>query len=351
MENLGPQSLRSAKEKGNQAAAAAAKLERFAHTPEQTPIKNGQAPQLKTTGDRKSYGQASSNPAGVGQKNPTVNKGPGAGEKVQVPSLAMASATEAEPTLREIFHAINSCRASVEGLSCQIKEIKDELLLIKQELQKAVDRITGLEGRVSQVEDDVFPLQQDVKSMKEQLGRINEKMDEMENRLRRDNIRIVGLPERCEGQNPIAFLEGWFTEIFGRDAFSPQLAIERAHRVPFRAPPPGGRPRSLLMKFLNHRDKLTLMRKAREKGLILYNGARVSFFADFSPELQRRRESFVEIKRTLQKYDVKYALLYPARLRVEAMGEVLFFDSPGGVTHWYEENKQRLEPKGRSPEC
>lgn len=48
----------------------------------------------------------------------------------------------------------------------------------------------------------------------------------------------------------------------------------------------------------------------------------------------------MEIKRSLQKYEVKYALLYPARLRVEAMGEVLFFDSPTGATRWLEGNKQ-----------
>lgn len=88
-------------------------------------------------------------------------------------------------------------------------------------------------------------------------------MDEMENRLRRDNVRVVGLTEGCEGHNPNVFLEGWLIEVFGRDVFSMQFAIERAHRVPFRAPPSGGRPRSLLMKFLNHYDKIILLRKER----------------------------------------------------------------------------------------
>lgn len=57
------------------------------------------------------------------------------------------------------------------------------------------------------------------------------------------------------------------------------------------------------------------------------------------------RVDMFHLKRTLQNFEVKYALLYPARLRVEAIGEVLFFDSPTGVTRWFEGNKQRLKFK------
>lgn len=151
----------------------------------------------------------------------------------------------------------------------KLKRSKKSLSLMRQELQKAVERTTALEGRVSQVEDDIYPLQQEVKTIKDQLGRVIEKMDEIENRLRRDNVRVVGLPERSEGLNPIAFLEKWLIELFGRETFSPQFSIERAHRVPFKAPPPGGHRRSLLLKFLNYKDKIILLRNAREMGSTL----------------------------------------------------------------------------------
>lgn len=98
-ENLGPQSLRSAKEKGSQAAAAAIKLEKFAHTPEQSPTKNGQAMQVKAPGDRKSQGQASSAAAGVGLKS-VNNKGIGMVEKEHIPLPKNAPAIDPEPTLR-----------------------------------------------------------------------------------------------------------------------------------------------------------------------------------------------------------------------------------------------------------
>lgn len=70
-------------------------------------------------------------------------------------------------------------------------------------------------------------------------------------------MRVIGLPERSEGSNPIAFLEGWLREIFGPTTFTLLFAIERAHRVPFKAPQEGGYPRPLLPKLLNYNDKVT----------------------------------------------------------------------------------------------
>lgn len=44
----------------------------------------------------------------------------------------------------------------------------------------------------------------------------------------------------------------------------------------------------------------------------------------------------------LQKHKQTYALLYPARLRVVALGGTQIFDTPAGVERWLEENKDKL---------
>lgn len=75
----------------------------------------------------------------------------------------------------------------------------------------------------------------------------------MENRLRRNNIRAVGVPERVEGKNPVAFIEAWLTDTFGCYTLSPMFAVERAHRVPVRPPPQGAPPR-LFFHLLNYKD-------------------------------------------------------------------------------------------------
>ena len=169
-------------------------------------------------------------------------------------------------------------------------------------------------------------------------------LDDIENRLRRNNIRVVGLPEQCEGGHPIRFLEEWFREIFGESAFSSLFGIERAHRVPFRALK-DGHPRPLLLKLLNYNDKVTLLQKAREKGEIYYRGSRISLYPDFSPELSKRRAEFTPVKRNLLKSNITYALLYPARLRIMTPSGPQLFNSPRKAVQWLEENRTHKEHK------
>lgn len=42
-------------------------------------------------------------------------------------------------------------------------------------------------------------------------------MDELENRCRRSNLRLVGLPEKTEQWDMASFLQTWLMELLGRD--------------------------------------------------------------------------------------------------------------------------------------
>lgn len=251
--------------------------------------------------------------------------------------------------MKDILLAVNVCKITLSDLSDQLKGIRTDLAMLKRDMQEVCARTTVLEERLSQVEDDVNPLRQEVKRMKEQLNTCLQKMDNFENRARRKNVRVLGLPEKSEGNNPVEFMEGWFRDMFGKNAFSNMFAIERAHRVAPRVPHSGGQSRPLIVKLLFFRDKVTILQRAREMKNIIYNGARISLYPDFSPELQRQRAKFIECKRSLQQRRLSYALLYPARLRVTANGEVNFFNTPGEVFSWLEKNEGGLRP-GEEPQ-
>lgn len=88
----------------------------------------------------------------------------------------------------------------------------------------------------------------------------------MENRLKRNNVRAVGIPEMAEGKNPAAFIEHWLMKAFGREAFSPMFAVKRAHRVPARPPRPGEPPRPCFFKLMNFKVRDAVLYQARTKG-------------------------------------------------------------------------------------
>lgn len=54
------------------------------------------------------------------------------------------------------------------------------------------------------------------------------------------------------------------------------------------------------------------------------DNACISFYPDFSADLQRRRAKFTEAKKRLRKYEVAYTMLYPPKLRIAANGETQF---------------------------
>lgn len=202
------------------------KLESFAHTTFQSPTKGDHhqaVAQLKAQagpapdGRSQGHGQLSSNPTTPSTNKTVSNKGIGGGKSgsITTKSARIGSDSAAgpilgneEPTLRDVLYAVNACKDSISSLDSQLKSIKEELLSMSQVMYRTVERTTALKERLSTVEDDLYPLKQEIKGLQNQMATQAAKPDEMENRSRRNNVRLVGLPERSEGPNPIAFLDG-----------------------------------------------------------------------------------------------------------------------------------------------
>ncbi|KAJ8004314.1 hypothetical protein DPEC_G00157840 [Dallia pectoralis] len=151
-------------------------------------------------------------------------------------------------------------------------------------------------------------------------------MDDLENRSRRSNIRIINVPERAEGRDTVGFLEKFIPQILGCDNFATPITLERPHCIGKRS----DRPRPLIAKFLKFGDKEKALRLARSKGEMTHENKSISFYPDYSADLQRRRDEFRDVKRALQK-EVEYALIFPVQLRVKHLGIVRFFSTPAEV--------------------
>lgn len=94
-----------------------------------------------------------------------------------------------------------------------------------------------------------------------------DKADNIKTRLQCNNVHIVGLPEKTEGRDPTEFIENWLLEVFGKDAFTPLFAVERAHRVPPRALP-DNTPRLVLARLLHYWDREKVLCLPRERPTI-----------------------------------------------------------------------------------
>lgn len=98
-------------------------------------------------------------------------------------------------------------------------------------------------------------------------------------------------------------------------------------------------PRTFIAKFLNIRDPDAILRLSRVKGNIPLGNKMVAVFPDFSAEVQKRRRTFMEVKRRLRVKNLKYAMLFPARLRVEGGDRVHFFEDRKEAMAWLEQRE------------
>lgn len=112
----------------------------------------------------------------------------------------------------KLLEAITFCRTS---LTTQIEDVKVDIS-IRQDLQKLRDRVKTTETLLSTVEDAIPPLQMSSDRMKQHIHQLFSKQDVMENRLRRYNLHLTGLPEGAEGRETTTFLEQLLITSYGR---------------------------------------------------------------------------------------------------------------------------------------
>lgn len=112
-----------------------------------------------------------------------------------------------EPTLRDIFSAVTACTMSISTLANEIKGVKAEISFVWQDMQKLRERTAAIEGRISAVEDDIAPMQRDLQYNCHLTAQHAACLDDLENRMRCNNVRALGIPERTEGKISFAFIE------------------------------------------------------------------------------------------------------------------------------------------------
>lgn len=81
----------------------------------------------------------------------------------------------------------------------------------------------------------------------------------------------------------------------------------------------------MFVRFHNFMDRQRVMNAARQ--LLEVEGEKKPFFQDFSVETQRKRSGFDEPRKRLQDIGFRYALTYPATLRITVDNSVKVFNS------------------------
>ncbi len=136
-------------------------------------------------------------------------------------------------------------------------------------------------------------------------------MTDMEDRSRRNNVWLVGLPEGAEGSNAAGFLRvnlsKWIPSLKGRE-----IEIDRAHRV-YDGGRGSDRPHTLIFRVLRWHDRSEILKGARQAYPVKCTQDNVTllFFPDFSPATTIRRKAFNPVLK-MTALGLQPFLIYPA---------------------------------------
>ena len=262
------------------------------------------------------------------------------------PTRLTSSNTSEEDTISsgQILNAIHTMK---EDFVSRFDGLLGAIQGVQSELKALTGRMTEAEDRISTNEDDLTSMKTQTSTMKAAMDELVLKVDDLENRARRSNVRLVGLPELTEGGDVRNFLEKWIPEALGEMNFTGPLLIERAHRVGRINSKDGNeqtaaRPRVVVMKFLNYADKVRVRKAARSKGRILVDDKNVMFFPDVSVDLLKRRKVFDSAKKelaSLSNRDLRYGIIHPATLLVTIKGRRHTFDTASEAEAFVQELK------------
>lgn len=241
----------------------------------------------------------------------------------------------AEVSLQSIWDAIQQVKGQVTAqvnahLDMEIGIVQAGLMDIQQSLTTITGQVTELQQRVSANEDQADNLLARVCALEKDNAYLKEKVEDLENQSRRSNLCFIGVPEKMEGADMIAFIGQTIQSVLGKENFPVVPPVERAHRTPTfaRASKSNGPPRPILAKFLNFQEKVKILRLAREKGNLQIAANKFHIYPDFSPGLVKKRCEFDEVKKKLRGTDMKYSLQYPSTLRVTVEGKIKLFHCP-----------------------
>lgn len=237
----------------------------------------------------------------------------------------------------------------IEELAKQRASIKEDMIKSITPLQTSVDAlretVSSFQNRLSRVEvttgenfASITKAESTISQLEKDNAALRDRVDDLENRSRRANLRIINVPEGSEnGQDTIQFISKMLLDIMGPEVFDKAPELERAHRSFLPKPKQGAAPRAFVVCFHRFQDKERALRWSRQHEL-RYQNKVLRIYPDFSAALTKKRAAFNEVKANLYRKGVRFGLLFPARLRVTLKsGETFTFDSAERAMAFYKE--------------
>lgn len=254
-----------------------------------------------------------------------------------VASIVSHAIEAQQEALREMVFGMltEAIKSALAPFNDYINENGTVLRAIKEEIGSLGKNMASITSKVDDLQGNLRKTKKDTNHCLSQLDQIQRKCTDLEDRSRRNNIRLVNLPAGMEGDDPIGFLQKtlpkWIPDLSGR---SNPIEIDRAHRVYSNSN--SNRSRAMIFRLLRYPDRQAILQGARKAKPTLPGGARLEFYADYSAATAQKRKAFSAVRSKLQQKGAETFLIYPAILKVSFKGQKYSFETPDEAEKYIE---------------
>ncbi|RXN27912.1 LINE-1 type transposase domain-containing 1 [Labeo rohita] len=225
--------------------------------------------------------------------------------------------------VREVMEEVLS--GEIQTLKNMIESSNSAVNELRQDFTRQAELGKALQGRMDSMNANMRSAKQELNTHQQEIINLRDKIVEMEDRSRKCNVRLVGLPESAEGENAVQFLQENLPKWIPSLQVGGKIEIQRAHRI-YGGRDKANRPRTLIFRLLRYQDRERILDGARApQSEIIHGSSKLLFFPDFSNETALKRRSFDSVRRKLADRGLRPFLIYPVTLKVKFNGTLHHF--------------------------
>ena len=158
------------------------------------------------------------------------------------------------------------------------------------------------------------------------LRKNEEGLRERQDKMKHNNICIIGIPEEEEEEQGIENLfEKVMMENLPNSMGEKVTQIQESQRVPSKRSPKRPTARHIIIKMAKFQDKQRILKAARDKQEVTYKGAPIRLATDFSKETLQARREWQKIFQVMRTRGLQPRLLHPTRLSIKIEGQIKSF--------------------------
>lgn len=189
----------------------------------------------------------------------------------------------------------------------------------QREVQALGIRVDHIEQRMSDFTSSFNTMVDAHSNHAEEIAWLKNKVADLEDRSRRNNLKIRGIPETIPATQLLPYTQALFSTLLP-SLSAHDLIVDRIHRIPKPAFLPENTPRDVLLRVHYYHIKEQILTTSRRSDDRHPQYAELQILPDLSRHTLQQRRNLATITKALRNHNILHKWKYPAKLSITHNG-------------------------------